>query len=214
MSVAPAPEPATRAARKERTRRALLDAALDLSADRSFSTVSLREVARAVGIVPTAFYRHFASMDELGVTLAGDTMRVLRQELRDARRARKAGDNARASLSTLVEQVRAHATTLRFLARERHGGLPEVSRAVNDELRLLTRELATDLGSVPELGRWSGDDLEMAAALLVVALLEVAVELLAVDTPGGQDEVAVIARGEKQMRLIILGMGAWKPVRE
>lgn len=211
MSVAP---PTTRAARKERTRRALLDAALALSADRDFSTVSLREVAREVGIVPTAFYRHFASMDELGVTLAGDTMRVLRQELRDARRARKPGDNARASLSTLVEQVRAHDRTLRFIARERHGGLPEVSRAVNDELRLLTGELATDLGSVPELSRWGGDDLEMAAALLVVALLEVAVELLAVDTSGGPDEVAVIARGEKQMRLIILGMGAWKPARD
>lgn len=214
VSVAPVPEPTTRAARKERTRRTLLDAALTLAADRSFSTVSLREVAREAGIVPTAFYRHFASMDELGVTLAADTMRVLRQVLRDARRARSAGDNARASLAVLVEQIRAHEASFRFLARERHGGSPEVSRAVNDELRLLTGELALDLGGMPGLDGWSDDDLEMAAALLVVALLEVAVELLAVETPGGPDEAAVITRGEKQMRLIILGMGAWKPTHE
>lgn len=213
VSVVPVPEPATRAARKERTRRALLDAALELSADRSFSTVSLREVARGAGIVPTAFYRHFASMDELGVTLAADTMRVLRQVLRDARRARSAGDNARASLAVLVEQIRTHEASFRFLARERHGGSPEVSRAVNDELHLLTVELAVDLGSMAGLGEWSDDDLEMAAALLVVALLEVAVDLLAVET-GGPDEAAVIARGEKQMRLIILGMGVWKPAHE
>lgn len=212
VSVAPVPvpEPTTRAARKERTRRALLDAALELSADRNFSAVSLREVAREAGIVPTAFYRHFASMDELGVTLAADTMGVLRQVLRDARRARSAGDNARASLAVLVEQIRAHKSSFRFLARERYGGLSEVSRAVNDQLRLLTGELAHDLSGMPGLGDWADDDLEMAASLLVVALLEVAVELVTVETPGGPDEAAVITRGEKQMRLIILGMGVWK----
>ncbi|MFA9204327.1 MAG: hypothetical protein ACEQSD_10050, partial [Flavobacteriales bacterium] len=46
--------------RKQQTRQALLDAALGLStAGRSFSIISLREVAREAGLVPTAFYRHF-----------------------------------------------------------------------------------------------------------------------------------------------------------
>ena len=56
--------------RKQQSRQALLDAALHLSTSgRSFSSISLREVAREVGLVPTAFYRHFQDMDELGKEL-------------------------------------------------------------------------------------------------------------------------------------------------
>ncbi|HAD44143.1 MAG TPA: DNA-binding transcriptional regulator FabR, partial [Plesiomonas shigelloides] len=55
-----------RAEQKERTRRALIDAAFSqLSVERSFSSLSLREVAREAGIAPTSFYRHFRDMDEL-----------------------------------------------------------------------------------------------------------------------------------------------------
>ena len=59
----------TRGERKERTRRAILDAALELSEEQTFAALSLRQVAREVGIVPTAFYRHFASLDDLGLAL-------------------------------------------------------------------------------------------------------------------------------------------------
>ena len=46
--------------RKQQTRQTLLDAALKLMGDgRSFVSISLREVTREAGVVPTAFYRHF-----------------------------------------------------------------------------------------------------------------------------------------------------------
>ncbi|WP_241384103.1 TetR family transcriptional regulator [Rhodococcus sp. CH91] len=212
MSTASAPTPATRAERKERTRQALLDAALDLSADRGLGAVSLREVARHAGIVPTAFYRHFSSMDELGVTLAADTMRVLRRLLREARRT-PGPAGARQSLDVLVQQVRAHKAAFRFLARERHGGLPQVASAISVELRLLTSELAADLGRAPGLENWEFDDLEMAADLLVTAMLDFVLDLLAVDRAGSEQEADVVTRGEKQMRLILLGTAAWKPGR-
>jgi AcrR family transcriptional regulator len=55
--------------RKQQSRQAF-DAALHLSTSgRSFSSISLREVAREVGLVPTAFYRHFQDMDALGQEL-------------------------------------------------------------------------------------------------------------------------------------------------
>ena len=42
--------------RKQQTRQTLLDAALKLMGDgRSFVSISLREVTREVGVVPTAF---------------------------------------------------------------------------------------------------------------------------------------------------------------
>ncbi|OWY82600.1 TetR family transcriptional regulator [Rhodococcus sp. BUPNP1] len=212
MSTASVPPPTTRAERKERTRQALLDAALELSADRGLGGVSLREVARSAGIVPTAFYRHFSSMDELGVTLAADTMRVLRRLLRDARRT-PGPAGARQSLDVLVQQVRAHKAAFRFLARERHGGVPEVAAAISVELRLLTSELAADLGRSPGLEDWDFDDLEMAADLLVTAMLDFVLDLLAVERPGSAQESEVVTRAEKQMRLILLGAAAWRPRR-
>jgi len=213
VSTAPVQPPVTRAERKERTRQALLDAALDLSADRGLAGVSLREVARSAGIVPTAFYRHFASMEELGTTLAADTMRVLRRLLREARRE-PGPAGARQSLDVLVRQVRAHEAAFRFLARERHGGMPEVARAISVELRLLTSELAADLGRAPGLGDWEFDDLEMAADLLVTAMLDFVLDLLQVDRPGSEQEAEVVARAEKQMRLILLGTTAWRSRRD
>lgn len=210
MSAAPAPSQTTRAERKERTRQALLDAALELSSDRGLAGISLREVARHVGIVPTAFYRHFASMEELGVTLAADTMRVLRRLLRDARRS-PGLSGAQESLGVLVQQVRLHEPAFRFLARERHGGLPEVARTITVELRLLASELAADLARTPGLEEWQFDDLEMAADLLVTAMLDVVLELLSVERPGSAEEAEVVTRAEKQMRLILLGVAAWKP---
>jgi len=56
-----------RAEQKEKTRRSLIQAAFrQLSADSSYSNLSLREVAREAGIAPTSFYRHFRDMEELG----------------------------------------------------------------------------------------------------------------------------------------------------
>src|SRR5438309_5861555 len=86
----PVTEVRSRAERKERTRQKLLDVTLRLIAERSLASISLREVARDAGIVPTAFYRHYASMDALGVDLVDECMRPLRQMMREARRGRTA----------------------------------------------------------------------------------------------------------------------------
>lgn len=197
----------SRAERKERTRAALLDGALDLLADRSLSALSLREVARTAGIVPTAFYRHFASMDELGVALVEDGMRMLRRMLREARRDPVPRD-ARTSLDILVRQVRANEGQFRFLSRERYGGVTEVRQAIASELRLFSSELSTDLGRNPALAGWPRSDLDMAADLIVSVMMTTVIDLLEV-TGSGED--AVVDRAERQLRLIIIGMGGWRP---
>ena len=60
-------------------------AALRLLDERSFSALSLREVTREAGIVPAAFYRHFESMEALGLVLIDESFRALRDMLRGAR---------------------------------------------------------------------------------------------------------------------------------
>jgi len=199
----------SRAERKERTRQGLIEAALKLGAERSFASISLREVTRAASIVPTAFYRHFDSMDELGVALVDECTRALRQMIRDARRD-SADDPIAGSVSILVRNVREHSPDFRFLARERFGGVPAVRRAISNTLRLFTHELTVDLARMPGLQTWSSEDLEMAADLMVGTMLETIQALLEVDPRYPDDEVQVIRRAEHQLRLIALGMAAWR----
>ena len=75
-----------RAQQKKKTRRSLVEAAFSqLSAERSFASLSLREVAREAGIAPTSFYRHFRDVDELGLTMVDESGLMLRQLMRQAR---------------------------------------------------------------------------------------------------------------------------------
>ncbi len=201
----------SRAERKERTRQRLLDVTLRLIADRSLSSLSLREVAREAGIVPTAFYRHYASMDALGVDLVDDSMRPLRQMIRDARRGRTAhGDIIVETVAVLAKQVRDHPDQFRFLTRERYGGVGPVRRAIATELKLFTSELTVDLARLTTGFDWSADDLEMAASLMVGAMLSTVMDLLETDERHPEDVHAILDKAERQLRMIALGMGQWR----
>ena len=201
----------SRAERKERTRQRLLEVTFKLIADRSLSSLSLREVARAAGIVPTAFYRHYASMDALGVDLVDEAMRPLRQMIRDARRGRAAhGDIIADTVAVLARQVREHPDQFRFLSRERYGGVGAVRRAIATELKLFTSDLTVDLARLTAGYDWSAADLEMAAGLMVAAMLNTVMELLDVDERHPEDAAALLGQAERQLRLIALGMGAWR----
>src|SRR6204780_3889800 len=75
----------TRLQSKELTRQGLIRAALKLLSQNSFDSLSLRKVTRQAGITPTAFYRHFDDMEELGLVLVEDSFESLGAMLKDAR---------------------------------------------------------------------------------------------------------------------------------
>jgi AcrR family transcriptional regulator len=203
--------PITRREQKERTRVALLDAALRLLERKSFGSLGLREVAREAGVVPTAFYRHFDSLEELGLALIDDSFRTLRRMIRDARSEPLAFEHViRRSVEILVEHIHAHELHFRFVARERSSGVPVLRQAIRTEIRLFSSELATDLARFPFLDRWSTEDLGVLATLLVNTMVSTAEEL--VDAPRGRPEVEpeIVRRAEKQLLLIALGVPAWR----
>ncbi|VEA43788.1 TetR family transcriptional regulator [Salmonella enterica subsp. enterica] len=118
-----------RAQQKEKTRRSLVEAAFSqLSAERSFASLSLREVAREAGIAPTSFYRHFRDVDELGLTMVDESGLMLRQLMRQARqRIAKGGSVIRTSVSTFMEFIGNNPNAFRLLLRERSGTFRGVS---------------------------------------------------------------------------------------
>jgi len=207
-------EHAPRAEQKQLTRQALLDAALRLVADKSFDSVSLREVTREVGIVPTAFYRHFDSMDELGLVLVDDTFRTARRLIRAAREGQLPPDKIiRRSAETLVHYVLAHRPYFQFLIRERFGGVAVIRSAIRSEIRLFVSELATDLARAQQLAHLSTDDLQMLAGVLVTSMIAITEQVLELPPRGeGAEEVMLMA--EKQLRLVLLGASIWRSAQD
>lgn len=142
-----------RAQQKEKTRRQLIDAALgQLCAERSFSSLSLREVAKEAGLAPTSFYRHFSDMDELGLTLVDEAGLTLRQLMRQARqRIAKGGSVIQISVQTFMEFIEDNGNIFRLLLRERSGTSSAFRAAVNREIRYFTMELCDYLQQEKEM---------------------------------------------------------------
>ncbi|MEX2193934.1 MAG: TetR family transcriptional regulator [Thermoleophilaceae bacterium] len=202
---------ATRQERKQRTRRALLDAALELLEEQSFSSLSLRQVTRAAGIVPTAFYRHFDEMEELGLVLIDESFRTLRAMIRDARVDPDAYEHAiRNSVEVLVREVHAHDSHFRFIGRERFGGVAALRHAIRGEIRLFASELATDLARFPYLDSWTTEDLQMLAGLIVNAMVSTAQAILDAPPEDPAAEAEIIKTAESQLRMIMLGVPHWR----
>jgi AcrR family transcriptional regulator len=199
----------SRSERKERTRRAILDAALRLTEDTSLVAVSLRQVAKEVGIVPTAFYRHFDSIESLGLALVDESFVSLRAMLRDVRRADPTPqDIADASLEVLRDHVHHQRVHFRFLFRERSAGPPAVREEIQHQISLVQRELATDLARLPGTDRWSEADLHSVSGLIVTAMTGAVDSLLRAGSPGAEEAAMLEAR--TQLRMLLVGALNWR----
>ena len=195
---------------KERTREALLNAALELSLDKGFSQVSLRQVSQAAGVVPSAFYRHFESMDDLGLALVERCFATLRAMIRDAQRDPKVFDHIiEASADILVATVKESKADFAFVSRERMTGSEPVREAIKHELDLFVSELAIVLARLPNIESWSTGDVHLLARLFV-RNMQANAELV-VDLPEGrpdlEEEIRVLAK--REMLLIVLGFKEW-----
>jgi AcrR family transcriptional regulator len=201
----------TRQERKLRTRRALLDAALELLANESFSSLSLRRVTRAAGIVPTAFYRHFDDMEELGLALIDESFRTLRAMIRAARADTRTYEHAIGnSVEILARYVHEHDTHFRFIARERFGGVAALRHAIRGEIRLFAGDLAADLARFPLLDRWDTEDLQLLAGLIVNAMVATAEAILDAPPDDQAAEAEIIATAKRRLRMIVLGVPGWR----
>jgi len=190
-----------RAQQKEKTRRQIIDAALgQLSAERSFSSLSLREVAKEAGLAPTSFYRHFSDMDELGLTLVDEAGLTLRQLMRQARqRIEKGGSVVKISVVTFMEFLENNGNIFRLLLRERSGTSPAFRAAVNREIHYFTLELCDYLQQANKL---NAEVAYLQANAAVVIVFSAGADALDVDKKERDDlalrtilQLRILARG-------------------
>ncbi|MEZ0089039.1 TetR family transcriptional regulator [Streptacidiphilus sp. EB129] len=199
-----------RQAQKQQTRQSLLDAGLHLLEHQSLSSVGLREVTREVGITPSAFYRHFRDLPELGVALVDESFGSLRALLRAIRAEQSGTDEViDRTVDVIVQYVHENRAHFRFLARERHGGVQPVRDAIAVRFRQFAEDLAGDLALQPASEGWDPADVRMLADLYVDHAVHVAAALLEADgDPGAERRIADTAR--RQLRLISLGRLHWR----
>ena len=198
----------TRNDQKLTTRRGIVDAALKLSAERGFSSLSLRGVTKEAGIAPTSFYRHFSNMDELGLALVDEVGMSLRQLVREARRRvdeSGKGSVIRASIQTFLESVEKNENLFRLLLGEGSGSTPHFRRAISKEIKRFTDDLAEDLvREAKETERPIAHVNHAAEAMVTVAFT---LGASAIDLPH-EDRLAVIERIIIQVRMIMRGAQA------
>ena len=190
-----------RAKQKEKTRRQIIDAALgQLSAERSFSSLSLREVAKEAGLAPTSFYRHFSDMDELGLTLVDEAGLTLRQLMRQARqRIEKGGSVVKISVVTFMEFLESNGNIFRLLLRERSGTSPAFRAAVSREIRYFTLELCDYLQHANKL---SAEVAYLQANAAVVIVFSAGADALDVDK---KEQADLTRRTILQLRILARG---------
>lgn len=199
--------------RKQQTRQALLDAALALStAGRSFSIISLREVAREAGLVPTAFYRHFVDMDALGVDLVDQVCVVLHELLKRLRDSYSvdAKSHTRLSIEQFFHAVEGSRQHWGFLVGERWGGSAVVRDAIDKEIQFFIDDFTRDMQRLPSFAHLEQTDVQIIAEILINLAFAWAMTWLNLPNRHEQNSLAwqreqLIERSTRQAQLLFRG---------
>lgn len=143
------------------------NAVLDLCmTGQSFSSISLRQVTREVGVVPTAFYRHFNDMESLGRALVieelGGTLTILSNSLQIGRK-RSFDRQIAKSIQLFLYMVSEQPYYWQFLVSERYGGSKAVRKAINELVKKHAQSLADDLALQPAFTHINGYDRRLLA---------------------------------------------------
>lgn len=198
--------------KKVHTRQAMMMAALQLvESGQHFSSLSIREVTRQTGVVPTSFYRHFRDMDDLGLALVDELSLILRQLMRQAREnTSDSHQMIRNSVDFYMSQVDENRPFFVFLTQEMTGGSAAVRQAIRSELNFFANELVADLNRYRLLPNMSRDMLEVSAQLAIQIVSVATVELL--DTPKSlsAQRDAIRQKMIRQIQLVFLGASHWQ----
>lgn len=191
----------SRKEQKDKTRHRLITEALELSASKGFAALSLREITKAAGITPAAFYRHFNDVDELGLVLLDEVGVSLRRLLRETRRRTGDGERiAEESVITFLEYVNEKPNLFRLFLGERQGASNAFRKAIRNEIERFVNELAEDL--MKRKSKTRIGNFHFAAEAIVAIVFTIGAEVL--DLPKAK-QPALAERLTEQVRMVLRG---------
>jgi AcrR family transcriptional regulator len=219
----------TREQKKQQTRRAFFNAVLDLCmTGQAFSSISLRQVTREVGVVPTAFYRHFDDMEALGKSLVeeelGQALIVLRDRLQIGRQ-RSFDRQIAKSIKIFFQAIDEHPRFWQFTVSERFGGSEAVRRALNEQIKLLSIIVGEDLVLQPAFAHINAFDRRLLAEAGVNLFFSWIIDWLELsysefhDDEADNDEIEakkqeMLLHCTRQAQMLFYGAYNWKSSEE
>jgi AcrR family transcriptional regulator len=134
-----------RAERKLQSQQAILDQVLKLNyAGQCFNSISLRQLAQAVGMVPSAFYRYFPNKEQLAIELVDQTALIIKSHLTQFLEhiQHKNSEILETHLSLFCGQIQQKAAHWHFFIVERWGGGSFLKEKIRQEVIFLIDDLA------------------------------------------------------------------------
>lgn len=205
---------------KRQTRQAFFQATLQLCAEgQAFSSISLRQIARAVGVVPTAFYRHFKDMDDLGRSLVKEELGTALAQLRGVLQVGKKRTYDRQIATSIVLFFKAidnHPNYWHFIVTERYGGSTILHTAMNEQIGLFTQILGHDLGLQPAFEHLTADERVLLADMGVNLFFSWVYDWLKFEKMMENPTLAIqkmqyLERCTRQAQLLFYGVSHWQP---
>ena len=158
--------------RRERNRRRLIDATLELMAEGGPGSLRPASVCRAAGMDPAAFYVHFKNIAECEHAAAAALDEYLERHLKPYAAIRGSQDDATAATAyaALYRSWLAEPRWCALMLRARqHRASPigQKMRAISDLVRADVTELLWQLAMTERLQAWKRQDVELLAELCV-----------------------------------------------
>jgi AcrR family transcriptional regulator len=193
------------------TRQKLIDAALQrIDSERhGMVGLSLREVTKLAGVSPTAFYRHFTDLEELGLAVLEESSDGLRRLLRDVRKNGKSPEMISKSTALFVNNVLENRASWLLLARERVGGSARIRAAIRNQTSYFVTELASDLRLMNALPHMTQSDLQRVASIVISLAINLVPDILDLPTNKPREITDIVAEMNSQLAILILGAINW-----
>jgi AcrR family transcriptional regulator len=180
----------------------LIRAALKLAMKtRSIRALGVREIGREAGLNPNTFYRHFSSMDELGLAILNEVIRSLRVPLREMRRTaadsiasevpavrvpaeywttslKKTRLVARETINLYFEFVLKNPEAFTIGVTELTGSSPMLREALQGTITDLAADLAEDIRILQLLPMVSDDSVQRISRIVIREIFMLSVDYI------------------------------------
>lgn len=192
---------------REKTRAAIMQAALTLSRQKGFPSLSLREVTREAGVAPATFYRYFVDMEDLGLALVDEVGLTLRRLMRQARHRIKVGGSVvKTSVETFMMFLDESPHLFQLLMGDQAGGPKSFRDALRRERHRFIDELIDDLRQGEALREAPLSHIELISEMMVNLVFMGGVEALDMSR---EQRKQLSEKLVLELRLIFIGSAAW-----
>ncbi|MBF0119926.1 MAG: TetR family transcriptional regulator [Desulfobacterales bacterium] len=203
---------------REKTSQSLITAALQISAEEGYGSLTLRSVARQVGIAPTSFYRNFRDIDELGLAMVEngkivmhECLTILKQKINLPKLEKNPSSDILMNsikclsipfIETFMEYFKKHSNLLRLFFQEKTGSSKVLRKAITQELDKLTTDLSQYLKQLAQKSGYKFTNIRLVAETMIIIGYSRGLEMI-INPEINQREINEIAI--QQLNFFLLG---------